>query len=86
MVTPKDFDGKISIPLIESSSFFPISSENNNEPFDIWFYRRATDNKTLKEFLDSIVPENMGYDKPTNQLFYRSLSGKLYRMDFTEIR
>ena len=42
--------------------------------------------KSLKEFLNALDPENMGYDKPSNQLFYRSPSSKLYRIDFTEVK
>jgi hypothetical protein len=84
MNTPKDFEGKIEIPITNSFGFFP--EDDNKTSFTVWFYRREHENGTLKEFLDSIVEENMGYDKPSNQLFYRSKSGKIYRVDFTEIR
>jgi len=84
MATSKEFEGKIEIPITESFEFFP--ENDKKETFTVWFYRREEEQKTLKEFLESITPENIGYDKPTNQLFYRSQSGKLYRMDFTQVK
>ncbi len=84
MASPKEFEGKIEIPITNSFGFFPEDDEKNT--FTVWFYRRETEEKSLKEFLKSITEENIGYDKPTNQLFYRSESGKLYRMDFTEVK
>jgi hypothetical protein len=84
MNTPKDFEGKIEIPVINSFGFFP--EDEDKKTFTVWFYRRDSNKGTLKEFLESISPENMGYDKPSNQLFYRSKSGKIYRINFTEIR
>jgi hypothetical protein len=63
-----------------------MPGDESEKTFEVWFYRRETDKKSLKEFLESLNPENMGYDKLTNQLFYRSPSGKLYRMDFTEVK
>jgi hypothetical protein len=84
MATPKDFNGKFTFQRKKDFGFFP--GDGSEETFDVWFYRRESDIRTLKEFLDTLGPENMGYDKVTNQLFYRALSGKLYRMDFTEIR
>lgn len=84
MATPKDFEGKIEIPITTSFGFFPEDDEKKT--FTVWFYRRETEKRTIKEFLESITPENIGYDKPSNQLFYRSASGKMYRMDFTEIK
>lgn len=84
MATPKDFEGKIEIPKIKSFGFFP--EDNEKTTFTVWFYRRETEEKSLKEFLESITSENIGYDKPTNQLFYRASSSKLYRMDFVEVK
>lgn len=84
MATPKEFEGKIEIPITKSFGFFP--EDDKKETFTVWFYRREGEQKTLKEFLESITPENIGYDKPSNQLFYRASSGKLYRMDFTQVK
>lgn len=85
MATPKDFVGKFTFQRnLKTFDFLP--GDDSEETFNVWFYRRETEKRTLKEFLDSLQPENMGYDEPTKQLFYRALSGKLYRMDFIEIK
>ncbi len=84
MATPKDFPGRFRFQRKKDFGFIP--GDDTEETFDVWFYRREEETRTLKEFLNSLKPENIGYDKPSNQLFYRSPSGKLYRMDFTEIK
>jgi len=84
MATPKDFTGKFTFHRKKDFRF--ISGEDSEETFDVWFYRRETEERTLKEFLDTLYSENMGYDKPSNQLFYRAPSGKLYRIDFTQVK
>ena len=84
MKTPKDFDGKFVIQKSNTFGFLPEDEENNE--FPVWFYRREQETHTLKEFLDSITSENIGWDVPTRQLFYRAKSGKMYRMGFTEIK
>jgi hypothetical protein len=81
---PKDFEGKIEIPITDSFGFFPEDSEK--QTFTVWFYRRENDVGTLKEFLDSISPENIGYDKNSNSLYYRSKNNKIYKLNFIEIR
>jgi hypothetical protein len=83
MATPKDFDGKFTIKKSNGLNFLP---EDESDIFTVWFFRREKETKSLKEFLNALDPENMGYDKPSNQLFYRSLSSKLYRIDFTEVK
>ncbi len=80
---PEGFEGKFTITRKGSFRFFPGSEEDEN--FDVWFYRRETDRGLLSEFVESIEPENIGYDKPSQQLFYRSKNGKIYRMIFQEI-
>ena len=85
MTIPKDFTGKFTFQRkLKAFDFLP--GDGKEETFDVWFYRRETEVSTLKEFLDSLKSENIGYDKPSNQLFYRSPSGRLYRMDFVEIK
>lgn len=84
MSLPKDFTGKFTIKKSGGFEFLPEDDSSNI--FTVWFYRREGENKSLKEFTDSLDPENIGYDKPTNQLFYRSPSGQLYRMDFTKVK
>lgn len=83
-MTPKDFIGKISIHKIKSFGFFP--GEEDSEKFDVWFYRRENETKTLQEFLDTIKPENMGWDNPSKKLYYRAPSGKLYLVNFKEVK
>lgn len=83
MAIPKEFDGKFTIKKSNGLYFLP---EDESDIFTVWFFRREKETKSLKEFLNALDSENIGYDKPSNQLFYRSQSGKLYRMDFTEIK
>ena len=84
MTLPKDFDGKFTFK--KSSGFEFLPEDDSSEIFTVWFYRRETENKSVKEFTDSLDPENIGYDKISNQLFYRSASEQLYRMDFTKVK
>jgi hypothetical protein len=84
MSIPKDFDGKFTFKISNGFGFLP--EDENSEIFTVWFYRRETENRPLKDFLESLDSENVGYDKVSNQLFYRSKSGDLYRMDFTKVR
>ena len=67
-------------------SGYDFLPEDESDVFTVWFFRREKETKTLKEFLNALGPENIGYDKPSNQLFYRSPSSKLYRIDFTEVK
>ncbi len=85
MSTPKDFTGKFTFQK-KFKSFDFLPGDGSEETFDVWFYRRETEKRPLKEFLESLELENVGYDKITNQLFYRAPSGKLYRMDFVEVK
>ena len=84
MKSPKDFDGKFVISKSDTFGFLPEDHESTD--FPVWCYRREKEAHTLKEFLDSITSENIGWDVPTRQLFYRAKSGKMYRMNFTEIK
>lgn len=72
-MTPESFDGKIIM-------------NPNNEPLNVSFYRRETDISTLGEFIDSIKPEDMAWDKPTRQLFYKDSKGKTYLLKFKQLR
>jgi hypothetical protein len=83
-MTPKDFSGKIEIPVSKSFGFFP--EDESKQTFTVWFYRRENDTRTLKEFLDSISCENIGYDKPSNCLYYRSVNNKIYKLNFIEVK
>lgn len=84
MATPKDFTGKFVIQRTNDFGFLP--GDDSEETFDVWFYRREGDKRPLKDFLNTLQPENIGYDKPSNQLYYRAPSGKLYMLDFIEMR
>lgn len=85
-MTPKDFQGKFSIPRTTNNFMFFPGSEEEQKPFDVYFYRRETENFSLDEFLASIAPENIGWDKPTKKLYYRSLDGILYEMNFKKVK
>lgn len=84
MALPKDFDGKFTFKKSNGFGFLP--EDDSSDIFTVWFYRRENENKTLKEFLESLDFENIGYDKVSNQLFYKSKTGDIYRMDFTKVR
>lgn len=72
-MTPKNFDGKIVM-------------NPDNKPFDVWFFRRETEKYTLEEFLDHIKPEDIGWDKPTNQLYYKNCDGQIFKLNFEDLK
>lgn len=74
-MTPKEFDGRFLIR--------PNGDLDN--PVTITFYRRETDTKSIEEFIDSIKPDDIGWDAVTRQLFYKSASLKTYKLDFKEL-
>ena len=57
-----------------------------NEPFEVWFFRRETEKYTLEEFLDHIKPEDIAWDKPTNQLYYKDCNGKVFKLNFQKLK
>ena len=44
MASPKEFEGKIEIPITNSFGFFPEDDEKNT--FTVWFYRRRSEEHT----------------------------------------
>ena len=58
MATPKDFTGKFTFHRKKDFGFIP--GDDSEETFDVWFYRRESEERSLKEFLDTLHPENMG--------------------------
>lgn len=83
-MTPDTFVGMIEIP-IKTPGFKYLDSEEEKSNFAVWFYRRETSKFSLEEFLESITPENMGWDKPSRQLYYRDKTNKLYKINFQEV-
>lgn len=73
-MTPESFNGH-----------FVIYPPPDRLPFDIWFYRRDDENHTLEDFIDSIKPQDIAYDKPTNTLYYKDIAGKLYKLNFEAV-
>lgn len=57
-----------------------------NKPIDVWFYRRETEKYTLEEFLDHIKPEDIGWDRPTDQLYYKDSEGQLFQLNFQKVK
>ena len=84
---PKNFNGAFKMQ-INAPAFKFLESSNNceSESFTVYFYRRETENYTIEEFLDSISPENIGWDEPTKQLFYKDIEGKTYKLKFEELK
>jgi len=85
-MTPENFDGFFKIKKTNTFKFYETIGESETEPFVVYFYRREDENKSIGEFIDSISPENIGWDKPTKQLFYKDLKGKTYQLKFEELK
>jgi hypothetical protein len=83
---PKDFDGSFKIPITNTFKFYEKVNSDVKDPFIIHFYRRENEIKSIGEFIDSITPENIGWDKPTKQLFYKDKNGKTYQLKFEELK
>lgn len=77
MKTPETFEG-VLYPMANSNI-----SEYDNLKYNI--YSRKTDTKSLKEFLNSIKNENLAWDEPTKNLYYRDKTGELYRLQFVKV-
>jgi hypothetical protein len=73
-MTPEAFEGK-----------FLIKSNGIGDSITVTFYRRESESKTLDQFIDSIDLENIGWDSPSRQLFYRDCNGVLYKINFEEV-
>lgn len=72
MSTPDRFVGK-----------FTMKPDGEGEDLPIWFYRREDpDYASLGEFIDSITPDNFGWDKPSRRLFYKDPTGKCFIVNF----
>lgn len=54
-------------------------------PFDVWFYRRDDEKFTLEEFLNSIGSQDIGFDKPSNTLYYKDTEGQVYKLVFEKV-
>ena len=65
---------------------FSISLGIKDKPYSVYFYRREVDKKNLDQFLDSIEPTEIAWDKPTRQLYYRGPDNQLYKLNFEEVK
>lgn len=86
---PAEFDGMVLLNLdIQGATFMETDSDPGDMPFTIVFYRREreVENSTLGQFVETIPKRNIGWDKPTRQLFYRGMTGKLYTLSFEEVK
>lgn len=83
---PEDFDGYFKIPLTKTFKFYEKVDSDEKDPFTVYFYRRETENKSIGEFIDSITPENIGWDKPSKQLFYKDKKGVTYQLKFERLQ
>lgn len=73
-MTPEEFNGR-----------FSISPNGTESPIVVTFYRRETETKSLQEFIDSIKPEDIGWDAVTRQLFYKTKENVTYKLNFEEL-
>jgi hypothetical protein len=64
---------------------FLIHPNGIEDPITITFYRRETETKSLQQFIDSIRPEDIGWDCVTAQLYYKSKDNKAYKLNFEEL-
>jgi hypothetical protein len=86
-MTPESFEGVFKLQKTSSFKFLETYDEDcESNSFAIYFYRRETEKYTIGEFLDSLSPENIGWDKPTKQLFYKDKDGKTYQLKFEELK
>ena len=85
-MTPKGFNGIIKFDKNPSFRFLEVKEDQTNEPFTIFFYRRETDKYSIGEFIDSIGYENIGWDSPTKQLFYKDAKGVTYKLNFQKLK
>lgn len=83
---PETFEGLFKIQKTSSFKFLESYDEKDDNSFSIYFYRRETEKYTIGEFIDSLSPENIGWDKPTKQLFYKDKNGKTYQLKFEELK
>lgn len=86
MATPKDFNGIIKFNKNPSFRFLETVEDQTEEPFTIFFYRRETDKYSIGEFIDSIGNQNIGWDAPTKQLFYKDARGVTYKLNFQRLK
>lgn len=82
---PEDFDGYFKIPITKTFKFYE-KVDSEKDPFTVYFYRRENENKSIGEFIDSITPENIGWDKPSKQLFYKDSKGITYQLKFERLQ
>ena len=85
-MTPKGFNGIIKFDKNPSFRFLETTQDQKDEPFTIFFYRRETDKYSIGEFIDSIGYENIGWDTPTKQLFYKDAKGITYKLNFQKLK
>lgn len=83
---PETFEGVFKIQKTSSFKFLESYDDTKDDSFSIYFYRRETEKYTIGEFIDSLSPENIGWDKPTKQLFYKDKNGKIYQLKFEELK
>lgn len=83
---PEDFNGFFKIPLSTTFKIYDKIKKSDDEPFVIHFYRRENESRTIGEFIDSITPENIGWDSPTRQLFYKDKKGITYQINFDKLK
>lgn len=83
---PESFEGLFKIQKTSSFKFLESYDDIKDDSFSIYFYRRETEKYTIGEFIDSLSPENIGWDKPTKQLFYKDKNGKTYQLKFEELK
>jgi hypothetical protein len=88
-MTPPEFDGMVLMDLdLPECKFMETDVDpGTSMPFSIVFYTRQAeeDNQSLGQFVQSIPKRNIGWDKPTRQLFYRGMTNKLYKLNFEEV-
>jgi hypothetical protein len=84
-MTPDNFEGLFKMQKSSSFKFLESYDDCEDKSFTIYFYRRETEKYSIDEFIDSLSPENIGWDKPSKKLFYKDKTGKVYQLKFEEL-
>jgi hypothetical protein len=83
--TQSPFEGFCEIEMISSAHFIVAEDEAEPSSFRIFFYKRDSEETSFDDFLESIKINNFGWNEVTKELFFKSESNEIYRVNFNPI-